>query len=66
MIKKIFITVFVFCACTLQAQQVDFKKVIADAENQSTVMLKEIADAKKAPGNASLVSPRSLDKGNLK
>lgn len=47
-----------------QAQKVNLPKVFADAEKQTQVMLKEIPAAKD--GKADLVSPRTLDDGQLK
>jgi unsaturated chondroitin disaccharide hydrolase len=59
-----------------QAQKVNVPKVIADAEKQTQVMLQEIPKAKAAkstistggtPGaNGDLVSPRTLENGELK
>src|SRR5882757_2101197 len=51
-------------AGSLQAQQIQFPQVYADAEKQTEVMLKEIPAAKGT--KADLVSPRTLEKGELK
>ena len=48
----------------LVAQDIQLPKVFADAEKQTKVMLLEIPAAKAA--NADLVSPRTLNKGELK
>jgi len=47
------------------AQKVDIKKAFKHAEKQTSVMLQEIEKAKD-PSKPELVSPRTLDKGNLK
>ncbi len=47
-----------------QAQNIQLSKVFADAEKQTQLMLQEIPKAKSA--NADLVSPRTLNKGELK
>lgn len=49
---------------SLFAQKVDVVKLLADAELQTRVMLKNIPAAKK--GNQDLVSPRTIEKGELK
>src|SRR4029450_11266909 len=49
---------------TVQGQNVQLPKVFSDAERQTHLMLQEIAKAKST--NAELVSPRTLDKGELK
>ena len=46
------------------AQDIKLANVFADAEKQTNVMLQEIPKAKSA--NADLVSPRTLNKGELK
>jgi len=50
-------------AGSLQAQQIQFPQVYADAEKQTEVMLKEIPAAKGT--KADLVSPRTLEKGEV-
>lgn len=50
---------------TGNAQKVNLPKVYADAEKQTQVMLAEITKA-KAVGKDNLVSPRTLEKGELK
>ena len=47
-----------------QAQKVNLAPVFADAEKQTQVMLTSVAEAKGT--NADLVSPRTLENGNLK
>ena len=47
-----------------QAQNIQLSKVFADAEKQTNVMLQEVSKAKAT--NADLVSPRTLNKGELK
>ena len=47
-----------------QAQNIHLSKVFADAEKQTKVMLQEISKAKAS--NADLVSPKTLNKGELK
>jgi len=49
---------------TVQGQNVQLPKVFSDAERQTKLLLQEIIKAKSA--NAELVSPRTLDKGELK
>jgi rhamnogalacturonyl hydrolase YesR len=51
-------------ALFVNAQKVKYKNVFRDAEQQTAVMLKEIPQAKN--GKPELVSPRTLDKGELK
>ena len=46
------------------AQDVKYSNVFNDAEKQTKLMLEEIPKAKSA--NADLVSPRTLNKGELK
>src|SRR5947207_7116329 len=52
------------CILTAHAQSSKLSAVFSDAEKQTTIMLQEIPKARK--GNADLVSPRTLDKGELK
>jgi len=49
---------------TGQAQNIQLTKVFADAEKQTKIMLDEIPKARSA--NPDLVSPRTLNKGELK
>lgn len=63
---KSFIAFIIFSQigfCTY-AQQVDASKIFTDAEKQTEVMLQNISAAKK--GNADLVSPKTIEKGELK
>lgn len=53
-----------FAALFVNAQKVKTKKVFKDAEKQTVVMLKEIPQAKN--GKPELVSPRTLDNGELR
>src|SRR5688572_28987957 len=50
----------------LGAQPIKYAAVVADAEKQTGLMLKEIESAKKSAGNPQLVSPRTLEKGELR
>lgn len=52
--------------CALHSNAQDKAKIIADAEKQTQVMLKEIAAAKKAATDSLLVSPRSIEQDALK
>jgi len=52
------------CLVNSYAQDVKLSNVFNDAEKQTKLMLQEIPKAKAA--NADLVSPRTLDKGELK
>jgi unsaturated chondroitin disaccharide hydrolase len=49
---------------TAFSQKIDVNKIIADAEIQTAILLKEIPKAKG--NNATLVSPRTIEKGQLK
>jgi unsaturated chondroitin disaccharide hydrolase len=49
---------------SVNAQKINTAKVFADAEQQSRLMLKEVPLAKK--GKPELVSPKTLEKGELK
>jgi hypothetical protein len=53
-----------FAGMIVSAQQVNTRKVFSDAEKQTDLMLREIAVGKN--GKPDLVSPRTLDKGELK
>ncbi len=57
-------SLLLFIGATVQAQQVQLPKVFADVEKQTKVMLKEIPVAKGS--KTDLVSPRTLEKGELK
>jgi len=48
------------------AQKPDVKKAFSQAEKQTLLMLKEIAQAKAEGNNPNLVSPRTLENGQLK
>jgi hypothetical protein len=61
-LSGIFFSFIIISQCA--AQKIKYPPVIRDAEKQTLVMLKEIA-AKRMDNN-SLVSPRSLEKGELK
>lgn len=50
----------------LGAQPIKYAAVVADAEKQTGLMLKEIESAKISAGNPLLVSPRTLEKGELR
>jgi unsaturated chondroitin disaccharide hydrolase len=55
----------VWCVCgSINAQKLNTAKTIADAEKQTKLMLTEIGAAKE--GKPELVSPKTLEKGNLK
>ncbi|MEO8405288.1 MAG: glycoside hydrolase family 88 protein [Chitinophagaceae bacterium] len=64
--RKIISCLVIICAWITAAnsQNIKLPSVISDAEKQSHVMLQEIPKAKK--DNTDLVSPRTLDKGELK
>jgi unsaturated chondroitin disaccharide hydrolase len=74
--KVVTSTLFLAAGLMAQAQKVNVAKVFADAEKQTQVMLQEIPKAKAAkstistggtPGaNGELVSPRTLENGELK
>lgn len=66
MIKKLSIAgAFVFAAFTTAfSQKIDVNKIIADAEIQTAILLKEIPKANN--NNGTLVSPRTIEKGQLK
>lgn len=48
------------------AQKVDIKKAFDHAGKQTSVMLDEVEKTKKTNGKPDLVSPRTLDNGNLR
>jgi rhamnogalacturonyl hydrolase YesR len=56
----------IFCILyfSTQAQQINMKAVMSDAEKQTELMLKEAANSRKE--KPELVSPRTLDNGALK
>lgn len=58
--------IFLCSFVSIYAQKPGTRKVVTDAEQQTKIMLKEIAVAKTANSSASLVAPRSIDKGKLK
>ena len=60
----IIITLFLVAGFTINEQKVDLAKTFSDAEQQTRLMLQSIPPAKK--GNADLVSPRTIEKGELK
>ena len=65
MVSKIAFTIAASCVMlTAAAQKINVSKIIADAEKQTEIMLKEIPGAKG--GKADLVSPRTLENGQLK
>ena len=64
MTKRMIVYGLLLMAGSLRAQQIQFPQVYADAEKQTEVMLKEIPAAKGT--KADLVSPRTLEKGELK
>ncbi|TCD01591.1 glycoside hydrolase family 88 protein [Pedobacter psychroterrae] len=55
-----------FLQFAAMAQKPDVKKAFSRAENQTLLMLKEVAQAKAAVNNPNLVSPRTLENGQLK
>jgi rhamnogalacturonyl hydrolase YesR len=58
---------FLFCLAgsfSIKAQKVNVAKVFSDAGRQTLFMLQNISDAKK--GDPDLVSPRTMEKGELK
>ncbi len=50
----------------LFAQKINVKKAFEQASKQTELMLKNVDEAKAAVGKPELVSPRTLDHGNLK
>lgn len=48
------------------AQKVNVKKAFDKAEKQTKLMLSEVAKAKQTAGNPALVSPRTIENGQLK
>ena len=67
MIQTKIITAFLLLVVLrANAQQLSYNKTIADAEKQTQVMLDAIAAAKKVATDSLIVSPRSLEKGELK
>ena len=62
--KTILIVLLLAASQVASAQKINTSKVFKDAEQQSRLMLKEVSAAKI--GNPDLVSPRTLDKGQLK
>jgi unsaturated chondroitin disaccharide hydrolase len=63
-LKVISTTLFLATALIAQAQKINLPKVFADAEKQTRLLLNEIPAAKE--GKADLVSPKTLENGNLK
>lgn len=65
--KKYFVFI-IYCLAynTVPAQKIKFSKIVKDAERQTGVMIEEIGAAKSASKNTALVSPRTLEKGELK
>lgn len=64
-IKLVTILLFFFALHT-NAQRVKYAAAVADAEKQTQVMLTEIERIKTSGGNPQLVSPRTLEKGELR
>ena len=64
--KRTIVTGMIMCGCLVNGytQDVKLSSVFNDAEKQTKIMLQEIPKAKSA--NADLVSPRTLNKGELK
>jgi len=60
----IILTMFLVTGFSISEQKVDIAKVFSDAERQTQLMLQSIPSAKK--GNPDLVSPRTLENGELK
>lgn len=60
----IILTMFLVAGFSTNEQKVDIAKVFSDAEQQTRLMLQNIPSAKK--GNPDLVSPRTLENGELK
>ena len=61
---SIIFTILVAAGFSTNEQNVDVAKVFSDAEQQTRLMLQNIPSAKK--GNPDLVSPRTLENGELK
>ena len=64
--KKKSIILLLLCTCLFRslAQDIQFAKIFQEAELQTRLMLQEIEKAKQA--KPELVSPRSLNQGELK
>ena len=60
----IYVFFFFVIVQSATAQKVDIAKIVSDAEQQTELMLRNIPEAKK--GNSELVSPRTIEKGDLK
>ena len=58
------ITLFLVAGFTVNEHKVNLAKTFSDAEQQTRLMLQSIPPAKK--GNGDLVSPRTIEKGELK
>jgi len=63
---KIIAVMLFFFVLPAAAQKKSYDAVVADVEKQTQVMLDAIAAARKTATDSSLVSPRSLEKGELK
>ncbi len=66
MIKRNFLAAVIFLFVALNTEAQKMKKVVTQLEQQTQVMLAQIADRRAASGNMSLVSPRTLENGELK
>ncbi|MFT3982105.1 MAG: glycoside hydrolase family 88 protein [Ferruginibacter sp.] len=60
------VLLFLLVAPVAGAQQINYSNTIADAEKQTELMIEKLNAAKAAGNNPSLVSPRSLDKNELR
>jgi rhamnogalacturonyl hydrolase YesR len=58
--------ILLFAVIISNAQKINIKQVFADAEKQTQVMLAEVEKAKAASTKPNVVSPRTLEKGELK
>lgn len=64
---KFFISIIFFLSVVLHVgAQIKLPVIIADAEKQTNVMLTEIASIKETSKNTALVSPRTLEKGEIR
>ena len=61
------IILLIFCASVFscKAQNINYKRIIKHAENQTDIMIKEISEIRKA-GKSNLVSPRTLQNNEVK
>ncbi|RYY69320.1 MAG: glucuronyl hydrolase [Chitinophagaceae bacterium] len=66
MILRIKYCLYLLLVTTIAKAQLNYRTAVSMAEQQTNVMLKEIALAKSQATDSLLVSPRSIEKGELK